>query len=377
MNSQGKDRSAGRPAAGSNLGSAVSNAESQTPQRFEKGLLDSLDKTFLRILLVSVIAHISLIGYFLLNPLPEETTQKSISSVQKQLAKSLKERALQQQYVQFHLKKKKPVAVAGNTGGKRAVKKPKKPVRTAKVVKKKPTTTVAKNKAGGRRGRTRARKKRVSRSRIAANVSKKGVLAVLTSSSNAAVGESVADLIGGSAQVAGDLDKAMSGISNLSSGRSKSGRGTAGVRGGRSGKGADIDGVVSELGGTSSESFDRSGELVVATSSPLIEDGDGNGGAVGRGQDDIQVVILKHNKSVQYCYERQLKRNPGLRGKITVRFTVTVQGTVENVELVTSTLGNKSVERCVINRIRRWNDFGEVDPSYGPTTIRQSYAFGY
>jgi len=190
-----------------------------------------------------------------------------------------------------------------------------------------------------------------------------------------ASGSEVADILTGKNYIQKDLDKAISGLSGIRTGGSGKTKATN-VKGGRSQGGGDIDDLVSGLSDTEGGSFKRTGDLVSIGESILVGGGDGTG-TVGRNQDDIQGSILKHNNSVQYCYQRELKRNPNIKGKLVVRFRITPQGTVKDVEVISSTLNNRKVERCVSNRIRRWSDFGAIDSSYGDTTVRQAYAFGY
>ena len=66
-----------------------------------------------------------------------------------------------------------------------------------------------------------------------------------------------------------------------------------------------------------------------------------------------------------------------VEGKLVVRFVIAPQGMIESVTIVSSTLNNERVESCVVNRIRRWDDFGAIDPKKGKMTIRQVYTFGY
>ncbi len=384
MRSQGKKNKAPSTQA---TRAGVSTVQSplntdENSSRFDKVFSDFVDKRFLGILSCSIVLHVMLVTYFLLNPISDEFELKGITQIQKELARTLKEREerKEEQFVQFDFKEKKPDGLAKGAP-KKAGKAKSKQRASLKVPKKKVAKAVARSKATGKRagGVRRTRRKSLSRSQIATNVAKKGVLAVLTSTAGAATGAEVADLLGEVNTTSGDLDKAMSQVSEIRGGRSGDGDRKKGgnVRGSRASGGGNINGVVSELGDVSSESFERSGELLVSPSGAFIEGGEGGSGIAGRRQEDIQAVILKHNKSVQHCYERELKRNPNLRGKITIRFTITAGGAVKKVELVSSTLGNRKVERCVIGRLGRWNDFGKIDASYGTTTIRQSYAFGY
>lgn len=353
----------------------IQEKQSNVRGRFTRTFIESLDKRFLRVLVGSIAVHMALVFYFLANPISEEEALNSIDKIQRQIAKALQEREAlkeEQQYVQFEFKQQQADGLAKGLEVKKPANKPKQTA--ALKVPKKQLADVPQG--SGARTSARARRRRVSRSRIASRVRNKGVLAVLASTSSAASGNSVANLLGEADASAGDLDSKMAAIAGIRSARaSDAGRGHE-IRGMRLSSSGDIDASAADIGDGGSSVFERSGDFEVASASPLIEGG-GGGGILGRQQDDIQAVIVKHNKSIQNCYERELRRNPNLRGKLTVRFTITPRGRVSKVELVSSTLENTKVERCVMSRIRRWNDFGDVDDSYGSTTIRQSYAFGY
>lgn len=120
----------------------------------------------------------------------------------------------------------------------------------------------------------------------------------------------------------------------------------------------------------------RSENAVEVSAFELIEPRSGNTN-VRRNPDSLRVVIMRHNSSIQYCYLRELKINPNLKGELRVRITIAFQGTVKDVEITSSTLKNEGLERCVVSRIRRWDDFGTIEPSFGDTIIRQTYVFGY
>jgi len=94
----------------------------------------------------------------------------------------------------------------------------------------------------------------------------------------------------------------------------------------------------------------------------------------GRDPDAVSAVVNSHNDAIEYCYQRELKRTPDLRGEISVRFTIDTEGKVISAQIVSSSLNNPEVERCVLSRVRRWDDFG---PAKVEATFRQVYTFGY
>ena len=94
----------------------------------------------------------------------------------------------------------------------------------------------------------------------------------------------------------------------------------------------------------------------------------------GRGADAIEAMIAQHRAQIAYCYQRELKSNPGLKGKIVVRFTVRANGRVTGAKVVQSTLGNTKVERCIVRIIRRFR-FDTVGKEKGNLTYEYPFIF--
>ncbi|UCE04877.1 MAG: AgmX/PglI C-terminal domain-containing protein [bacterium] len=99
--------------------------------------------------------------------------------------------------------------------------------------------------------------------------------------------------------------------------------------------------------------------------------------ASARKAEHVTRVVLAHNRAIQDCYKQALKKHPALKGKVVVRFSVTPDGGVDLVKVIKSTIDYEPMLTCIVNRIRRWNDFGESDPSLGTVSYRQTYVFGY
>ena len=71
------------------------------------------------------------------------------------------------------------------------------------------------------------------------------------------------------------------------------------------------------------------------------------------GRESIQRVVQRHLREVKYCYEAELRRHPRLVGRLKVRFTIDPKGRVVSSERLSSTLGNATVESCVLKATRR------------------------
>lgn len=223
---------------------------------------------------------------------------------------------------------------------------------------------------------------RQSRARIQQEVSGKGLLGLLTGTGSATEGQAVTNVFsnGRSGGSGSDLDDLLGSVTGLKTqGRSGlggdgTGDGLGGVKGGRTGSRATIDDLVTGRGSAQSETLERKGDLHLE--SPADIKGRGSRSA-NRSAEAIHGVLVGHVKAVQYCYERELKRYPSLKGKITVRITISSEGSVKNAEILSSTLNNSRVERCILSRIRLWKDFPAIDDSEGDVSFRQVYTFGY
>jgi len=88
---------------------------------------------------------------------------------------------------------------------------------------------------------------------------------------------------------------------------------------------------------------------------------------------EIHRAILQHKASIQDCYTRVLKDSPNLHGEIKVRLTISPGGKVTAAALLASTVNHAELEQLILERISRWNDFGEVSPVAGNVTFKQTF----
>lgn len=89
-------------------------------------------------------------------------------------------------------------------------------------------------------------------------------------------------------------------------------------------------------------------------------------------QAKINAIIKSKQKALQDCYERELRKNPNLSGKIVVRFTITEDGKVTDVRIESDTMGNPDVADCILARIRRWIF---PKPDEGSVTVSIPFVF--
>ena len=89
-------------------------------------------------------------------------------------------------------------------------------------------------------------------------------------------------------------------------------------------------------------------------------------------QSKINAIIKSKQKALQDCYERELRKNPNLQGKIVVRFTIGEDGKVSDVRIESDSMGNPEVSDCILSRIRRWIF---PKPDEGSVTVSVPFVF--
>jgi TonB family protein len=91
----------------------------------------------------------------------------------------------------------------------------------------------------------------------------------------------------------------------------------------------------------------------------------------GLSREVINRVIQKHYNEIKYCYEKELTKEPGLYGKVTVLFMIDGAGRVGEALVQQTTMANEPVEGCIINHVRRW-----VFPApQGGGTVQVTYPY--
>ncbi len=120
---------------------------------------------------------------------------------------------------------------------------------------------------------------------------------------------------------------------------------------------------------------DGSGEKLVLERREGVIDGTGFSfeGADGcRDETEIARIVLSHKGGIRGCYNRTLRRTPGGKGEIAVRFLISTGGDVTGAEVISSTVGDPGLEECVLERIGKWTFPAEPDCE---TVVRYSFHF--
>ncbi|HET9037590.1 MAG TPA: AgmX/PglI C-terminal domain-containing protein [Myxococcaceae bacterium] len=189
-------------------------------------------------------------------------------------------------------------------------------------------------------------------------VAGKGLLKILGSAGGSGA---LSDVLG-SGTGSGDVASALAGARGVSIATADS----VGARaGGGSGRTAGIGDVGTSGGGkvalAGKGDVKVSGQ--VSAAAPEVDSADVDRAALSR-------YIRDRLGAIRGCYERELKRNPGLKGKIMVRFNITPAGRAGDVRIEENTLGSPEVASCITGLMRSW-----IFPFKPPDEVPVQYPF--
>lgn len=86
----------------------------------------------------------------------------------------------------------------------------------------------------------------------------------------------------------------------------------------------------------------------------------------------LSAVFRAREGALRSCYERELKKNPSLGGKLTVKFTIGGAGRVTSASVTKHLDGSSAVGECVVSRIQTWKF---PSPEGGDVTVSKSIVF--
>lgn len=177
------------------------------------------------------------------------------------------------------------------------------------------------------------------------------------------------------ASVSGSLDKVLADVSKAlpATDAQEPAKKQRRRRGVRSGRGSD---QLSSVGGSadlsapdvSGSAIETRGISIAAISDLTVQDGGGGGVSPGSGgsgsarsgsgelrsNESLLGVVRRYAPGIQFCYDNELKKSPGLRGKLVVSLRVLAGGQVADVQVVEDTLRSSGVRNCVLAQIRGW-----------------------
>ncbi len=71
-----------------------------------------------------------------------------------------------------------------------------------------------------------------------------------------------------------------------------------------------------------------------------------------RGIEELNLVFEKYKGALQNIYQRALRKDPTLQGKVVFELTINAAGQVVKCRIVSSELGNKALERKLVSRVK-------------------------
>ena len=156
-----------------------------------------------------------------------------------------------------------------------------------------------------------------------------------------------------------DVDKMVKGIEKGSG--DKEGEGLLDIKG--SVKGDDLSKKINE---TTRKIKQRDTSEIIAEKRGIIkEELNKNKEGISsadrkRNEAEVYRIVSTYIGGLKYLYNNTLRKNPSLKGKITVKIVISQDGKVVKSEVVSSTLGSPELEEAIINRIYRWR-FSELN----------------
>jgi len=78
----------------------------------------------------------------------------------------------------------------------------------------------------------------------------------------------------------------------------------------------------------------------------------GSSGRASRSREEIELVFDKNKGAIFALYNRALRRDPSLEGKLVLRLTIDPNGAVSFCEIVSSELNDEELERKLVQRVK-------------------------
>jgi outer membrane biosynthesis protein TonB len=209
-----------------------------------------------------------------------------------------------------------------------------------------------------------AQKKAARAAAVAKAVQSKGILKVLGALGPGTANGAVADVFGTGAGM-GDVASALSGAGGVAVATDP------GASGGRKGGGQGGAASIGELATSGGGKVGLGTKTEVKVSgSVAAEEAEVDSSDIDQGK--LGAFVRARMGLIKACYENALKRNPGLKGKISIRFTILETGALADIATAQNSLGSAEVASCIMNTMRSWRT--QFRPS-GPVTVEYPFVF--
>ncbi len=90
-------------------------------------------------------------------------------------------------------------------------------------------------------------------------------------------------------------------------------------------------------------------------SGAAMEEGSGAGQHASRSREEIEMVFDQNKGAIHALYNRALRSNPDLQGKLVLKLTIEPTGRVSDVQVVSSDLHDEELERKLVQRVRMFS----------------------
>ena len=308
------------------------------PPEARRGRFQTLDRLFVTILAISLAANIS--AYVALSRVPvrEEMTLEEIPD---RFAKLLiPERVPEAPRPKEEAKAEAPAEAKKEEPAKKEPKK-------------------AEGDQGSKAGDKAARAAEVRKA-----VQSKGILRVLGTLGPGGATGAVRDVFGSGGGF-GDVATALSGAGGVAVATDPSAGG--GRKGGGVGAAASIGDLATSGGGK--VGLGAKAEARVS-GNVSAEDAELDSSEIDQGK--LGGFVRARITSIKACYENALKRNPALRGKIRIRFTILETGGLADIVVLENGMGSAEVAACITGFMRGWRT--PFHPS-GTVTVEYPFVF--
>jgi TonB family protein len=305
------------------------------PKEAKGNHFQSMDRLFVTVLVLSILFHTGTYVALANTPLPPEVTLEEIPD----------------RYAKVLIPEKlpKPPEPAKDEGSKKEEKQVKKATEE-----KKPAES-AEQQAARKAARAAA---------VAKAVQSKGILKVLGALGPGTGSGAVADVFGAGGGMS-DVASALSGAGGVAVATDPGAGG--GRKGGGQGGAASIGALATSGGGA--VGYGAKSEVKV-TGSVAAEEAEIDSAEID--QSKLGAFIKARMGLIKACYENALKRNPNLKGKIVIRFTILETGGLTDIEVAGNSMGAADVASCITATMRSWRT--QFKPS-SPSTVEFPFVF--
>jgi protein TonB len=340
-------------------GGSVGVAASPALVRQVRGsLVPTIDPRFFFIATISALLHIGIIYYALRIKVPHSQIV-DIEKVPDRFARLIIEKPIPKTPAQKKIADKKE-------------KKTEPPPVVEKKVEPKPGESAPKISAAQR---DRARKNVAARAaRVEQQMRSVGVLGMLTGVGATAKGPAVVDVLGAMGtrkESTQSLDEALAKMSGLRQADNTE------ILQKKLVKSKDIavhhkeeiNDLLASVGTARSVDLAKRGEFVIQKPESIEGAASSN---VKRDNNAINAIVASNKVSIRMSYEKFMKRDPSLAGKVTVRFTIAASGSVSRVSILENTTGSPELEQEITRKIRMWR-FESIPE--GDVTVTYPFVF--